>query len=520
MPNTTILLATPDRQLENVTREVLWNGLSDLSIVIQSARNYDELQRMLIGGAHYDLLVSDLDLPADDNSPIRDGEHRGFQVLSSLREGNNSLPVILISPDHNQQMRLETERQGYAQMLERDFTFGDDLPSEARTLIEKAPAPNLPRYLRVTFTAESHDENWKFELHGENFSFDESGSIILQEKIINSLKDKSAHIATRFANQEPVDWEYELREIGRLLLQEISNSTEFEPKFNAGLRKIDDDLRRVKILFRIRQTLHPIILEALVRDDKDEEFWMLQAPICRRLLVRGFYDYPEPLFACGSRARATTLHCLLIAADTSGVVPGLTDNTTGKGVDLEQLTHVQREHDDIRALFRRCRPKVSVFSVTSDLPDKSRSFRDKVIDALRSRQWDFVHYTGHSYFDADQGYLFFPPALPGDGPDKFRIGEFTAELSKTRFLYLSSCQSSHDNCVLALAKSSIPSAIGFRWHVSDAHAYRYALAFYGHLFGDVEHCLQHAFLSAKKDAHTEFPREKIWASPVLLVKAS
>jgi CheY-like chemotaxis protein len=513
-----VLVATHDKQLERIIKDALQTGLSESPMYIVTAGSQDELRKLLERGAHYDLLISAVELPVDDNSVIRMGEHCGFQILVSLRERNNFMPVILISEDHDQQMRLETQRQEYSQWLERDFGLAVELPIEAQSLIDRAPSPSLPRYLRVTFTADSHDENWDFDLRGENFIFQESGSIILREYTLKKIREKSDHITARLADRQPVDWENDLRDIGGLLLQEISSSTDFQPKFEAGLRRIDGDLRHIKIWFRIKQTLHPIILEALIRDNKNEEFWMLQAPIYRRLLIPDFYDYPEPLFACGANAPATPLHCLLIAADTSGVVTDIV-TPNGESLELERLTYIQQEHDDIRKLLSDHRLKpVSVTSST--LLKKNRSFRDNAMEALRSRRWDLVHYSGHSYFEGDHGYLFFPPLVEGDDPDKVKIGEFTAELPNTRFLYLSSCQSSHDNCVLALAKSSIPSAIGFRWRVDDSHAHSYAVSFYRHLFGDDERCLQHAFLSARKDAYRDFRHERIWASPILLVKAS
>ena len=67
-----------------------------------------------------------------------------------------------------------------------------------------------------------------------------------------------------------------------------------------------------------------------------------------------------------------------------------------------------------------------------------------------------------------------------------------------------------------LARKNIPAVLGFRWEIDDKKAHEFAIKFYEHLFGDNK-LLEYAFLEARKDMYFEYPHDRIWASPMLVM---
>ena len=144
---------------------------------------------------------------------------------------------------------------------------------------------------------------------------------------------------------------------------------------------------------------------------------------------------------------------------------------------MANLSHIHGECEKIYSMLKQ-NSLVGGVRWIHGSEETKKSFAEYVMDVLLSKSWDLVHYAGHSHFEGDSGYLFFPPKESGDLPEKVRIGNFAANLvPHTKLLYLSSCQSSEDSFVMALARSKIPAAVGFRWQVDDAHASEYALSF-------------------------------------------
>jgi CheY-like chemotaxis protein len=508
-----ILVATADSDQAEIIERILTTSLPDDSAILQFAASESEAHRRLSSNLKYDLVISAADLPEHKNTPINVGENRGARLLPFLRKRNKLLPVILVSGAIDSQLNSTLLR--YDQVL--PVTTGVDFPqlleAAVKRLMEKT-APPPRRYVRVVFTADAErTDSWTFEILGEGFLFAASGSLT-----INSKKIEEFIFASKIVAELPKSWQQQLRRLGEALFDEIFSNAKFSAAYYAALSRIDDKVQQLKIWFRIGKALQPIILEALVSNDPYEEFWMLQAPIYRRLV-----EYPctqTPLFSCGSDLSTGRLRCLLIESDATGLIPGM-KNAEGNDLELKKLRHIHGECEKIYSILQE-NPLVGELRWVQGSNATSKSFAEYVMDILLSQSWDLVHYAGHSHFEGDRGFLFFPPKELGDFPEKLRIGNFAANLvPHTKLLYLSSCQSSEDSFVMALARSKIPAAVGFRWRVDDAHASEYALSFYRHLFGDDEKCLQHAIVRARKDMYEHgLEQERIWVSPMLLMQAS
>jgi hypothetical protein len=499
--------------------ETLWNAKD-----VQDLLNLKK-------GPRYDMIVSSADLPQDDNTPLVPGENRGIRILSSLRESGQNIPYILVLEAYDQELASAVLKHRGAQSVVRTLNFGDDLCSAARSLGGRTLSPNPVRHIQrhipakhiqVTISAEDNSsDSWRFFISDESGSVIDLGDIKLNDKTVKRLIDKSRWIADTLAQDLPgLNWEYPLRELGATLMSEIKNSTDFNRAFNLALPHVDKNMRHVKIWFRIGKNLHPIVLEALVPDQEGEQFWMLQAPIYRRLSVPAYTPSHEPLFNCGKGRVDKRIRCLIIEADTSGVPNPELKSPDGHPVELKKLKYIQSECDEVCALLESARNVTRLKKISHATPNTAgRSFRETVQDSLSNEKWDLVHYSGHSYFDGEEGYVFFPSPSEGSGPEAMRISDFAAYLTRTRFLFLSSCQSSQDSFVLALARCNVVAVAGYRWPVHDRQASRYAVSFYHHLFNDKERCLQHAFLDARRDAFNEFRNDTIWAAPVLMIQA-
>ncbi|NIO06181.1 MAG: hypothetical protein GTN74_16725 [Proteobacteria bacterium] len=82
---------------------------------------------------------------------------------------------------------------------------------------------------------------------------------------------------------------------------------------------------------------------------------------------------------------------------------------------------------------------------------------------------------------------------------------------------MSSCRSSEEDFVFALASQNIPAIVGFRWDIEDKLAEEYTRFFYDHLVGGNK-SLEYAFLESRKRMHEAHKKNKIWAAPMLVMQ--
>ena len=280
-----------------------------------------------------------------------------------------------------------------------------------------------------------------------------------------------------------------------------------------------------RIRFLIDESIHPLALEAIFGSrppSEEDDYWMLHYPIHRTINYRHEEGSPTPLFR-DPETRAGPLNVLIIEAPTEGEIKlrgGRTD-------DLKRLDHVHDEciwlENFLTSAQYKGRVKIGQVKRISKSEGEG-SFLEKVQAALQERGqvWHIVHYSGHSLYDkcgnCSAGYVYFPG--PNDQPESVNIDILGALLqeAQTRFVFLSSCKSSHVGFVSSLARYEIPTIVAFRWGIGDRMALEYTKAFYEELFKENTSSVEYAFMKARKDIHDAVENNPIWAAAVLVMQ--
>jgi CheY-like chemotaxis protein len=165
-----------------------------------------------------------------------------------------------------------------------------------------------------------------------------------------------------------------------------------------------------------------------------------------------------------------------------------------------------------------------------------KATHDEIVFRLTNCHYHFLHYAGHGYHDErfpDKSKLFFWEKENRQG----EVKDLTAIAFKyalrmrgheLRFVYFSCCSSaatSDESALLdsdflgmvdSLILAGVPSAVGFRWPVSDWGARELAQAFYRSLFDQGE--LDTALFQARCKLSGEGQDNSDWLSPVLIVQ--
>jgi hypothetical protein len=245
-------------------------------------------------------------------------------------------------------------------------------------------------------------------------------------------------------------------------------------------------------------------------------FWMLEAPMFRR------YDVPAvraPLFQDrGSRSRK--LNCLLIQGDVSGF-------NAAPPLD-RPFVAVEAARDEVLELEDFLQENEAKFGIGTVKriqhaggPGATPGFINELERALSRRTWDLIHYAGHCFGEPqDLGgrvYLVFGPGREG----VVEADMFARWVRKSRFLFLSTCQSAGAHFVLQMVKQTVPAIVGYRWTVDDLHARLFARQFYASLFSDraTNRYIEYAFLHAKRALHESRLPAPAWAAPMLVMQS-
>jgi hypothetical protein len=285
------------------------------------------------------------------------------------------------------------------------------------------------------------------------------------------------------------------------------------------------------ICFVVEKGLYPIALEAL-RGDGVTGYWLEKAPVWRRLAINGSRRFP--LFQ-DEETREGPINCLVVEADASGMVSDL-------NVQVGPIPGVREEARELIDYLGKqttvCIGKIgriwceggNVYksvSVSGELPTEGEvckgSFRQAMSDMLTAGEpWHLVHHAGHSHYDAvnDYGYVL----LPGESRDVVHeldyVGatEFAKWLSRTRFVYMSSCLGSSQDFVFNLCMHGVPALAGFRWNIDDEMAKRHSQTFYEELFR--RRSIEEALFWTWNRMYGRHRANRVWASSQLVMQYS
>ncbi len=306
------------------------------------------------------------------------------------------------------------------------------------------------------------------------------------------------------------EWHTQARDIGRDLYRDLVKG---RPEIAATLRSAFDRARRVNVAGKLDWLEVPL---EFLPNLTGRSYFVLHHPFSRSVIEarpeRGVAPSISPKLLNDLHRDRRPLRVLLVASDTGGI------------------PKVDQEVESIRAIFvhntKHLRTEVTVLKTAdATLAAVSRE--------LESGAHHIVHYAGHGEF-VKQRILEHRLALRGtrdvgvpDYLDKTKLQGLWGEHRPSLF-YMSCCRSSAsgeqsdlvNNDLLGLMDAAlcagVPSAIGFRWPVSDHGAYDLALAFYDELLKTGRP--DHALCAARGRIYRERPEDPAWLSPVLVMQ--
>jgi CHAT domain len=283
------------------------------------------------------------------------------------------------------------------------------------------------------------------------------------------------------------------------------------PDFRAALRQVlkgDAISERSRLHFRVDPQQYEVAFET-IRYPDDASFWMLRTPVFRSL-GGGNTQPAAPIFE-GTQSRP--LNCLVILSAAAGHCTFF--DASGAPVEFrsyERLRRAEDECDRLHALLEAARHRVDqVVTIGRERPLTTGDLKK----TLSLRQWDIVHYIGHTDFRDPRGFLILPSANASDA-EAVGVEEIAPHLLRTRFVYLSSCEGTKLAFVRRLAEHGVPSILGFRSKVRDDLALEHALYFYDRLFA--LRSIERAFLATRQEFHRTYPKERLWACSSLIMQ--
>jgi len=500
-----VLVVCHDRDLGAEIESRLLEGLGDggNAVLVDLVRNEADAT-LRLGARKYDLLLTEAEVAADRSKPLSPGERRGL-ALARLAPPRG-IPAIVLATSAAGDLLDAVQDLAHCYLV----TLGEDgwdrrlVRRCAEVLQIQAPQPGPAQAAAAPELREGKVEivvdfvagHWAYKLQGSGCDYP-LGILQIDPKVMRKVQEVSEALARPIAG-----WEDNLREVGRWLKQQIfDNNSVFNAQFHTLVARVGG-AEHVKIEFVVPETAYAVALEAVLQVDS-EDYWMVHAPVYRRLPK----ETPNPLFGTDREPRRP-LHCLIIEADVHGAV-----SYEGEQLILEQLTNVTTEASYLYGHLRENQASYNIARLEHiRKPAPGQSFLETITAATKDETWDIVHYAGHSYYHPTHGGLVF---LPGAATEVVKVALFGLRLRRPRFVYLSSCQSSHASFVFKLAENNVGALVGFRWDIDDDRAFEFAKAFYDALFG--MRSLEYAFLEARKEMRAMREKSPIWAAPILMM---
>jgi hypothetical protein len=439
------------------------------------------------------LVITGLHIRKAPAAPLPVEEEEGIELLRWMNITGMKIPSILVVPTYTEKLRSAQSELGNCSVVQSSANMIQEIVGRALKLVYEKPA----NFLDVEIRLRSRTE-WGYKLLGSGFAFSHENDLQVDELAVDELATFSTSIGTA------TNWQDVLQKIGKKLLQVMSREQSFPWDMSDGLLQAGgEDHARVR--FVVGPEHHSLMLEAVSCPHTRDKYWMLSAPVYRRLLVDGatnggfFFEGGQPI------------SCLIIDATTSGYVDDLK-------LFLGKLKSVSSECDWVQGWLNENQNKSNIGDVRLLRAKPGEApLAQQVKEALESRDWGIVHFAGHSYANNSAEYIFFPGAMEGS-VDRVDLNRFSDWLRRATFTYFSSCDSGAGPFVFALANRRVSNILAFRWEIDDALAFEYAKEFYQNLFNG--RSLELAFFKARKKMHELHPDDRIWAAPILIKQLS
>lgn len=482
-----------------------------LTGTIYAAGNLTEARELfdMHGRGGCQLVVSSLSPPADaDSSQALDRTHATtIELLQEIRR-NRKLPpwLFLVSFDDG------TRGPDLAGMPNVEVLNVMEMASSLRTLASAMTGDGDPLRRRVDVEISLVDGAYSWSLRGMNGTAIEcSHPLDVDPKAMHALAQASsrAALADRLG----------LGQIGlELYLQFLAHN--LKSGLELALSKaIGESVEDARFRFCVDEQSNQVLLEVLGKPcsalkEAELEHWMLRAPIFRKYRGNGGR---YPLFK-DRASQSRPVSCLIIQG-ASAAFENIYEMAGGERVDAS-YTAIGQAAKEARDLHRYLKDNHERFGLDRPellQPGTDGDYGEVVRRKLASRQWQLIHYVGHSNISAN-GTAFL--AL-GIGPKEvLEIAELARLASSAQFVFLSSCQSSSARFVRELVMRNIPAVLGYAWPVKDDVAIRFAELFYYHLFegGLSKRFLEYAFMRSKREMHRNLSDDTAWAAPLLFMQ--
>jgi hypothetical protein len=462
-----------------------------------------------------DLIITHLHIANDARSPLCEEAKLGIELLNLIKKSHPRVPSILVSPF------LTTDVLNAVNALPQCHLFKESGATWQHKMVERAKQDLLmgpPSVLEIKankkvnleFFVNLDKDEWQMVSCGDGISCDETPiPLNVNMKKIKDLFDWGKRVELLKGNWP--HWEKQLQDIGAVLVEQIFHKNQKVHNAFSELKGIVGGSENINIRFHVDKKIHPLILEALLEPDfkEKDEYWMLKAPICRRISVRQLNHMP--LFEDEeTRSGRVKINCLIVESDIGEKYVEEIDDT------LKPLKNVGLE---VEWLNNELQKKQKKFSIGHIEPVLKTECSKKKLEMLLTggNHWDIVHFAGHSFYDKKlgTGYVFLPGEKQVEMLSIDKLSQWL-RIAKARFIYMSSCHSSNEDFVYKLVKNEIPATVGYRWDIDDDKAAEHAEIFYSNLFK--ERSLEKAFLKTFQEVRDRHKEHIIWAAPVLIMQ--
>lgn len=508
-----ILLAFPGRlrDLADQIEEAILDNFDEF--IVDQVGNEEEARKRLANPAiKYDAVITHLFLAKDRKSPLVEEEQRGLGLLQSLEQKEGYPFGILLADSYEEDLFFSIQELPRSRLVTLESkTWKERLLDCLRKAIEffpenvEKPAGDIGN---VDIILDLKKQSWYYTLNSVQGPYNATGPLEVEATQLEKLIKESGYID----QLKSPDWEEKFRDIGSILKEQIFKKNVLFYKNFCDLQREVGGKENLRIRFVVAKEVHPIAFEALL-EEPDDKYWMLNAPIYRKL--RGVAGERYPLFR-GPDIEGGVMNCLIIQADIEEAekVNGIKIKE-GEDLVLEPLKNVALEVAWLEEFLQQKKTDFSIGKVNVLRPEPGEGeFSARVESELRRHHWHLVHYGGHSFYDVGKkkGFVFFP--------DRYikpvSIETFGTWLKDARLVFLSSCHSSERDFVFELAENGVPAILGFRWDIEDDLAFEYTKTFYSEAFG--EKSLDRAFFKAGQKMKNDYESEKIWAAPILVMQ--
>lgn len=445
----------------------------------------------------YDLIVVGLGLAEEPRKPL---DETGGLALCRLLRATLQTPLVLLVPQRNEALHARCAELSPPPVL---LAVGPELPQQIAALLQGSPAP-LRRLNIIIYARERRD--WSYELYGDQFAYRSTGTLRITQGLLILAAELSETL-----HEQGERWRRSFSSLGESL---ISAFCEDNKVFGNALRKglkAAGTVENTRVTFVVERGHFHLALEALRLPPHLPPLpWMVRAPLFRN--VAGGLPVGAGLFG----DNRTPIRALVVRADASGFVDSQVDDE-GRALQLDPLQHVNMECKTVARVFEDVAAGGQPITV-EPFPGPKQACVDRG-DLLRclERDWDLVHFAGHSsyrYIEGreDRGFLYVGRR---DAPVALDIAEITPFLRKTKLLYLSSCDSANAAFAVEAARAGVPAVVGYRWPVSDRFARMHAHLFYRSLFK--HRSIETAFWHTRRAMHRRFEQNPIWAASMLVL---